>query len=163
MAAGDTYLNMMPMFHTGGCGLGTLSALVVRGRTILAAQFEPGASNDVIEQERATCFLAVPTMLVAMLEDLEQHPRDHSSVKGVLSGGAMVAPTLVNSGMKQWGCCVQVLYGQTEASPVLTQTWRDDSPTDLSETLLPTVLGRDLFHGPGRLPLYAKAKLGAAR
>lgn len=134
MDAEDTWINFMPMFHTGGCGLGTLAALNVRARNVLVAQFNPEAINAVIEQEKVSCFLAVPTMLVALLENLEQTPRDHSSVKSIISGGAMVAPTLVENAMKHWNCAPQVVYGQTECSPVVTQAWKDDSLDDLLST-----------------------------
>jgi len=62
----DTYLNIMPMFHTAGCGLGTLCPLVVRGRIALAAHFDPSVINATLESEQINCFLAVPTMLVGM-------------------------------------------------------------------------------------------------
>lgn len=132
--ASDTYLNMMPMFHTAGCATGTLCPLVSRGRVILAAQFDPTAINTVLEVENVTCFLAVPTMLVAMLEDLAKNPRQHD-VKAIMSGASMVAPTLVEQVAEQWNCAVQVVYGQTETSPVITQAWNDDSPEDLSLTV----------------------------
>lgn len=129
------YLNMMPLFHTAGCGLGNLSVLAVRAQMILVAQFDPEVVNNVIEKEQVSVFLAVPTMLVAMLEELSKQPRSHSSVKSIMSGGAIVAPSLVQQGMEQWGCAVQVVYGQTETSPMITQTWHTDTPEDLSGTV----------------------------
>lgn len=129
------YLNMMPMFHTGGCGVGTLTSLVFRGTVVLLEQFVPSVVNELIEREQITCFLAAPTMLVGILEDLKHQPRRHSTVNAVGAGGAMVAPKLVQESMSQWGCPVQVNYGQTEASPVVTLTWKDDSLADLTETV----------------------------
>lgn len=134
MDGDSVFLNMMPMFHTGGCGLGTLTSLAVRGRVVLLEQFLPEVANAIIEQQRVSCFLAVPTMLVGILEDLSQTPRQHDSVKAIMAGGAMVAPSLVKQAMDQWGCPVQVVYGQTETSPVVTQTWREDTLDDLSGT-----------------------------
>lgn len=134
MSSSDTYINMMPMFHTGGCGVGTLATLVVRARNILAARFDPGVINKIIERECVSHFLAVPTMLVGILENLAEHPRKHESVKGIVSGGAMVAPTLLRKARQQWACQVQVIYGQTEASPIVTQAWQGDSLEDLTET-----------------------------
>lgn len=134
IGARDTWMNFMPMFHTGGCGLGTLAALTVRARNILASKFDPSLVNLVIEQEKVSCFLAVPTMLVGLLEDLAITPRDHSSLRAIISGGAMVAPSLVEQVMKRWNCAVQVIYGQTECSPVVVQAWREDSFEDLTET-----------------------------
>lgn len=134
LTAQDAWINFMPMFHTGGCGLGTLAPLNARARNILVAQFDPAAVNTVIEKEKASHFLAVPTMMVAMLENLEATPRDHSSMKAIISGGAMVAPTLVDQAMKHWKCAIQVVYGQTECSPVATQVWQEDSTEDQAST-----------------------------
>tara|TARA_B110000444_G_scaffold256855_1_gene294094 strand:- start:793 stop:2409 length:1617 start_codon:yes stop_codon:yes gene_type:complete len=130
----DTYLNMMPMFHTAGCGMGALCPLVSRGRLILAALFSPPTINAILESEDISYFLAVPTMLVGLLEDLAKTPRKHD-VKAIMSGASMVAPTLVEAAELQWHCAVQVVYGQTETSPVITQTWHDDTPEDLSRTV----------------------------
>jgi fatty-acyl-CoA synthase len=130
----DTYLNMMPMFHTAGCGMGALCPLVSRGRLVLAALFNPTTINAILESEDISYFLAVPTMLVGLLEDLAKTPRTHH-VKAIMSGASMVAPTLVEAAEHQWQCAVQVVYGQTETSPVITQTWHDDTPEDLSRTV----------------------------
>jgi fatty-acyl-CoA synthase len=130
----DTYLNMMPMFHTAGCGMGALCPLVSRGRLVLAALFNPTTINAILESEDISYFLAVPTMLVGLLEDLAKTPRTHH-VKAIMSGASMVAPTLVEAAERQWQCAVQVVYGQTETSPVITQTWHDDTPEDLSRTV----------------------------
>lgn len=130
----DTYLNMMPMFHTAGCGMGALCPLVSRGRLVLAALFNPVTINGILESEDISYFLAVPTMLVGLLEDLAKTPRKHD-VKAIMSGASMVAPTLVEAAERQWQCAVQVVYGQTETSPVITQTWHDDCPEDLSQTV----------------------------
>lgn len=129
------YLNMMPMFHTAGCGLGTLMPLIVRGRVILVEQFHPQVVNAIIEQEQVTCLLGVPTMLLGLIEELKHAARRHAALRSIIAGGSMVPPGLVSRAMEQWGCTVQVGYGQTETSPVITQTWKHDSPADLSETI----------------------------
>ena len=49
---GDTYLNMMPMFHTAGCSIGMLGSVQLRCRLVMARLFEPGTMLAVIERER---------------------------------------------------------------------------------------------------------------
>jgi acyl-CoA synthetase (AMP-forming)/AMP-acid ligase II len=135
MGGSDVYINFMPMFHTGGCGIGILCALTQGATSVIVSLFNPQAINAAIEQERATHMLAVPTMLVNMLEDLDRHPCDHSSMKGIICGGAMVSPELVKRAKDNWGCNIQIVYGQTEASPVVSQVWQDDSVKDQTETV----------------------------
>ncbi len=132
---GDVYINFMPMFHTGGCGVGALGTLSKAGTMIVVAIFDPGAVNAVIEAEKVTHFLGVPTMLVGMLEANKARPSDLSSVRGITSGGSMVAPELVKQVQAVFGCNVQIIYGQTECCPLLTMVWGDDSLEDATQTV----------------------------
>jgi fatty-acyl-CoA synthase len=52
-----------------------------------------------------------------------------------MSGGAMVAPELVKKAQAVFGSVVQIIYGQTEASPGITLAWHDDSLEDLTQTI----------------------------
>jgi len=124
--AGDTYLNVMPMFHTAGCSIGLLGCVQLRCRLVMARVFEPSNMLALIERERVNLMLAVPTMLIAMLEAQATKPRDTSSLRAVLSGGAMVPPELVLRIERTFDCGFTIIYGQTETSPGLTQTRIDD-------------------------------------
>ena len=132
---GETVLNFMPMFHTSGCACLTLGALQNGCRMIVAPVFEPGRMLNVIEAERAELLLGVPTMLVALVEAQAAQPRDVASVRVAFSGGAMVPPELVRQVCETFGCGFSTVYGQTESSPVVTQTRTDDTFADLCETV----------------------------
>lgn len=131
---GETALNFMPLFHTAGCGMMALGAAQFGCPMILAKLFDPSALLDVVETERVTYMLGVPTMLIGLLEAQQARPRDISSIRIVVTGGAMVPPDLVRRVRDVFGCEFQTVYAQTEASPVLTQTCSDDSMADLCET-----------------------------
>ncbi len=132
---GDTYLNFMPMFHTSGCAIALLGAVQKRARLILARQFEAARMNEIIESERVDAVMGVPTMLIGMLEALEREPRDVSSLRTALSGGAMVSPELIRRFEAAFGCRLCIVYGQTETSPVVTQTRSSDGFADRTETI----------------------------
>ncbi len=117
----SVWANFMPMFHTSGCGLITLGALQAGCAMFLVKLFDPSAILRLMEREKVTALLGVPTMLVAMMECLDQEPVDMSSVEVAVSGGSMVAPELVRSVTERFGCEFQTVYGQTEASPLVTQ------------------------------------------
>ncbi len=135
VAADDTYINVMPMFHTTGCSLGVLGSVQCRARLLLARQFEPGNMLDLIERERVTQLIAVPTMLIAMLEAHSRQPRDTGSLRVATSGGSMVPPELVSRIQDSFGCGFVIIYGQTETSPVITQTRLDDDWKESTETI----------------------------
>jgi fatty-acyl-CoA synthase len=132
---GQTVLIFMPMFHTAGCSLLALGAVQFRCRVIMARMFEAAAMNAIVEAEKVESIMGVPTMLVAMLEAQGAHRRDLSSVKLMISGGSMVPPELIRRVKAEFGCEFETVYGQTESSPVLTQTFADDALEDLCETV----------------------------
>ena len=129
------WLNPMPLFHTGGCVLGTLGPVQMRGLHVCVLAFEPGLVMGLIEQERATHLGAVPTMLIAMMEHPDFAGRDLSSLRSVGSGGSTVPAELVRRIESTLGVRFGIVYGQTEASPVITQTRLDDTIADKAETI----------------------------
>ena len=66
------WINIMPMFHTSGCGMVTLGCLQAGCRMLIVKLFDPPAICRIIEQENVSTILGVPTMLVALLETLEK-------------------------------------------------------------------------------------------
>lgn len=132
---GDKYLNPMPLFHTAGCVLAVLGCLSRRATLYLAAMFDAPALVRIAEQERITALLGVPTMITGLVEAQDTAQRDLSSVRGIFSGGSMVAPELVKRAQNAFGAKFQIIYGQTETSPILTTVWGDDSFEDATETI----------------------------
>lgn len=135
MNQGDVFVHHMPLFHTTGCAILVLGGLATGCTMLLAPAFEPGMIVSVMEREKTRFVLGVPTMIVAMLEEVRRSGRDVSSVRHIMCGGAMVPPPLCRAAKDVFGASIQIVYGQTETSPVLTQAWSDDSLEDLTETI----------------------------
>ncbi|MFN7952161.1 MAG: AMP-binding protein [bacterium] len=135
--AHDVYAHAMPFFHTAGCVLSALGPLQVGAAHAFLPAFDPARALELVERERATHFLGVPTMLIAMMEHASFSTRDLGSLRVVVSGGASVAPELVRSIESRLGVSFAIVYGQTESSPVITQTRLDDSAVDKAETVGP--------------------------
>jgi fatty-acyl-CoA synthase len=140
----DVWINPMPMFHTAGCGLATLGALQTGGTHVLPAGFDPARMLDLFEAERGTLMLSVPTMLIRMLDEQAARPRDVSSWRLSMLGGAPVAPELVRRAREQLGVAVTIGFGQTEASPYLTHTRPDDPNPRWAETVGPPLPGTEI-------------------
>jgi fatty-acyl-CoA synthase len=132
---GDIWLNFMPMFHTSGCAIAALGVLQSRAILYQAKIFDPAAMNRLIDEEKVTFTLGVPTMLIGMLEANQAVPTDYSSLKAAVSGGSMVPPELIRRVQETFGCGFETVYGQTETSPVVTQTRTTDSFEDVCETV----------------------------
>jgi fatty-acyl-CoA synthase len=122
----------VPFYHCFGCVLGTICA-VVHGATMVvpAESFDPAATLSAIEGERATTLYGVPTMFIAELHDPNRAGRDLSSLRtGIMSGSPCPIETM-RTVVNDLGCReITIGYGQTEASPIITQT-RTDDPLEL--------------------------------
>ncbi len=135
LEAGDVFVHHMPLFHTTGCAMLVLGGFGVGATMLLAPMFDPEMIAKVIEREKTKFILGVPTMLVALIAEVEKSGRDVSSVKRIMSGGAMVAPELCKKAQAVLGAPIQIVYGQTESSPVITQTHFTDCIEDLTQTI----------------------------
>ena len=133
--ADSVFVHNMPLFHTTGCAILVLGGLGVGATMLLAPLFDPVMIAKVIERERTDFILGVPTMLVALVDEVQKSGRDVSSTRRIMSGGAMVAPELCKKAKAVLGAPIQIVYGQTESSPVITQAWFEDSLEDLTETI----------------------------
>jgi fatty-acyl-CoA synthase len=126
---GDVWINPMPLFHTAGCGLVTLGALQTGGTHVLLPGFDAALMLDLIESERGTLTLAVPTMAVALLEHPNLAARNVSAWRLAALGGAPVPVELVRRIEQLTPARVTIGFGLTEHCPYLTHT-RPDEPFD---------------------------------
>jgi fatty-acyl-CoA synthase len=125
----------MPLFHTAGCVMGVLGALDTRSKLALMPIFEPGLFLELIELERPWYAGGVPTMLIAAMEHPDASRRDLSSWKSAVSGGSQVPETVVRRIEDALGVDFTIVYGQTECSPVVTNSFPSDSPEDKGLTI----------------------------
>ncbi|MEZ5500773.1 MAG: AMP-binding protein [Steroidobacteraceae bacterium] len=132
---GEVVMHNMPMFHTTGCAILAIGGLGAGATLLMPPLFDAEMIVNVIARERAGFILAVPTMLVALIDAAERSSADMTSMRHIMSGGAMVAPELCRRARVVLNAQVQIVYGQTETSPLITQAWHDDSIEDLTGTI----------------------------
>jgi fatty-acyl-CoA synthase len=113
----DVYLNVFPMFHTGGLFVYTLPQIIFGGATILMRQFDPGRVLELIERERVTIFGAVPTMYQLIAQAPNWATADLSSLRFCTSGGAPLPVPLVEQYTRQKGIRFKQGFGMTEFGP----------------------------------------------
>src|SRR5262245_32116613 len=126
--AADRICVPVPFYHCFGCVMGTLCAAVYGSAMIAPAEyFQPGPTLDAIERERATAIYGVPTMFIAQLQDESFAGRDLSSLRtGVMAGSPcpieIMRQVTAHMGVRE----LTIAYGQTESSPVITQSSTSD-------------------------------------
>ena len=82
-------------------------------------RFEPARVLATIAREGVRLSNLVPTMLVRLLEEARGGVPEHR-LRLVLSGGAPIAPDVIDRLVDAFGCAYAQTYGMTETSPYLT-------------------------------------------
>lgn len=121
----------VPFFHCFGCVIGTLAIVSAGGTMVPVQEFHAEEVLRTVEKEKCTALHGVPTMFISELNLPNIKQFDLSTLRtGVMAGSNCpieVMRGVINiMGMED----VTICYGQTESSPVLTQT-RADDPLDL--------------------------------
>lgn len=132
LTAEDRICIPVPFYHCFGCVLGTL-ACAVHGSTMVipAEYFQSPATLEALEQERATALYGVPTMFISLLQDPSLPARQITRLRTGIMAGAPCPIEVMRQVIERLGAReLTIAYGQTEASPVITQT-RTDDPLEL--------------------------------
>ncbi|MBS2970203.1 AMP-binding protein [Metabacillus sp. KIGAM252] len=126
----------VPFFHCFGCVLSTMAAVTVGACMVPTIEFSPDLVLETVERERCTGLQGVPTMFIAELS-LDSFPSyDLSSLRTGIMAGSPCPIEVMKKVMDQMGMNeITICYGQTEASPVITQTTVDDSIERKVETV----------------------------
>ncbi len=142
----DRLLIQVPLFHCFGCVMSSLNC-VVHGSTMVAMEyFDPLKALKYIEQEKCTAINGVPTMYIAIMNHDDFARYDMSSLRtGIMAGAPCPEETMNQVRENMHVSEVVIAFGQTESSPVMTMTRRDD-PVDIRVStvgrLLPDIEGK---------------------
>jgi fatty-acyl-CoA synthase len=118
----------VPLYHCFGCVMGVLAS-VATGCTLVLPNWTFGAraTLEAIRDERATAVYGVPTMFIAMLEHPDFAQFDLSSLRTGIMAGAPCPVEVMKQVVSRMHCGeVTIAYGQTESSPVITQSGAGD-------------------------------------
>ncbi|GAA0491526.1 long-chain fatty acid--CoA ligase [Streptomyces stramineus] len=114
----DTCLPVVPMFHVNAWGLPF--ACFMAGTSMLMPDrfLQPAPLADMIEAEKPTVSGGVPTIWAGLLTELDARPRDMSSFRTVIVGGAACPPALMKNLEDRHGVTLVQAWGMTETSPL---------------------------------------------
>ena len=127
LTADERYVTSMPYFHIAG-SLGAIIYSVFLGATLIPLiAFDPVKQLELFEKEKGTFTFAVPTMLVAMLN----HPRfaefNLSSLKNIFTGATPVPVIVMEQIKERIGADCSIVFGMTETTGAVTQSFHTDS------------------------------------
>lgn len=120
LSAQDVTLPVVPMFHVNAWGVPYAKASV-GGKLVLPGPGLDGKSLlELIESERVTSLLGVPTVWMNLLTHLNAVGKRLTTVKKITIGGSACPPSMIETLEKQHGARVIHAWGMTETSPVGT-------------------------------------------
>ncbi|WP_186725672.1 AMP-binding protein [Planomicrobium sp. CPCC 101110] len=118
----------VPFFHCFGCVLGTMAAVTHSTTMVIAEQFEANRVLQMVEDEKCTGLHGVPTMFIAELNSPDFAKFDTSTLRTGIMAGSPCPIEVMKKVINEMGAAeITIAYGQTESSPVITQTRSDDA------------------------------------
>ncbi|MBB6427897.1 AMP-binding protein [Sphingopyxis sp. JAI128] len=126
-------LLVAPLSHVGAV---CFTPTVARGGCLFVESgFDPIRVLSLIESERITCMLMVPTMIGMILD----HPRlsefDVSSLETIFYGASPISPARLREAIAHFGPIFFQFYGQAEAITTVTVMRRDEHDLTSDERL----------------------------
>ena len=119
----------VPFYHCFGCVMGNLGCVTHGAAIVIPAEhFDPLKTLQALDKERCTALYGVPTMFIAQLDHPEFDLFDLSTLRTGIMAGSPCPIEVMRQVIDRMGAHqMTIAYGQTEHSPVITQTLTSDS------------------------------------
>ena len=118
LSATDTVMPVVPMFHVNAWGVPYASAMVGCRLVLPGPNLDGHSLIELMNQERVTMALAIPTIWEEVLEILRDAGASLESVKRILSGGTAVPSWMIKEFDQSHGVRLIHGWGMTETSPL---------------------------------------------
>ncbi|MGE0084664.1 MAG: AMP-binding protein [Desulfococcaceae bacterium] len=128
LSSKDTMCIPVPFFHCFGCVLGTLTCVVSSTAMAPVIAFKPDEVLETVQASGCTALHGVPTMFIAELEEMKKKSYKTSTLRTGIMAGSPCPIEVMKQVVGDMGASeMTIVYGQTEASPGITQTRTEDS------------------------------------
>ncbi|MET0134037.1 MAG: fatty-acid--CoA ligase FadD8 [Kibdelosporangium sp.] len=118
------FLICTPLSHAGAAFFAP--TLIKGGCLVVLPRFDPAEVLRVIEEQRITATMLVPTMLYALMDHPDSQTRDLSSLQTVYYGAAAINPVRLREAIDRFGPIFAQFYGQSEAPMAISYLGKDD-------------------------------------
>jgi fatty-acyl-CoA synthase len=118
------FLMCTPLSHAGAAFF--VPVIVKGGELIVLTKFDPAEVLRVIEEQKITATMLVPSMIYALMDHPDSHTRDLSSLETVYYGASAMNPVRLAEAIERFGPIFAQYYGQSEAPMVITYLAKGD-------------------------------------
>lgn len=105
---------LTPMFHAGGLFVFLTPLIYAGGKVLITKEFDLAGSISLIEKEKCTVVLGVPTIFQMWLDSNILQAADLSAVRYFISGGAPCPVPLIHRWRDTTGISLRQGYGMSE-------------------------------------------------
>lgn len=146
------FLMCTPLSHAGAAFF--VPTIVKGGEMVVLSKFDPAEVLRVIEEQRITATMLVPSMIYALLDHPDSHTRDLSSLETVYYGASAMNPVRLAEAIRRFGPIFAQYYGQSEAPMVITYLAKGDHDEKrLTSCGRPTLFARVALLDPDGKPV----------
>ncbi len=128
MAPGDVVFGGLPLFHSFGQTVGLNSAMAGGACLTLLPKFDGEQALSIVDHDRVTVFLGVPTMYMGLLAVKDRGRFDTTTLRIAASGGASLPLEVLRGVEEAFEVTLLEGYGLSETSPVASFN-HPDRPT----------------------------------
>jgi long-chain acyl-CoA synthetase len=118
--ADDTVVVALPLFHVFGLSSVMNTCVLLGGTMSLVPRFEPRAVLELMQRDRVSVFMGVPTMFIGLLQAADSADYDLASLRVAVSGGAPIPAEVIDSFERRFGVPILEGYGLSESSSAAT-------------------------------------------
>ena len=118
VSPGDVIFGGLPLFHSFGQTCGLNVAIASGSCLTLLPKFDGEQALEIVQRDRVSLFLGVPTMYMALLGVPDPQRFDVSTLRTAASGGASLPLEVLRGVERTFGVRLLEGYGLSETSPV---------------------------------------------
>lgn len=152
------FLMCTPLSHAGAAFF--VPTIIKGGQLVVLTKFDPAEVLRVIEEQKITATMLVPSMIYALMDHPDSHTRDLSSLETVYYGASAMNPVRLQEAIDRFGPIFAQYYGQSEAPMVITYLAKGDHDQKrLTSCGRPTLFARVALLGDDGNPV-AQGEVG---
>jgi fatty-acyl-CoA synthase len=115
----DVVMPVVPMFHVNAWGVPFVAPMIGAGLVLPGPKLDPASMIEIVDETRVTVSLGVPTVWLAVRDELERRDALLPSLQTLVIGGSACPPSLFDD-LARRGINTIHAWGMTEMSPIGT-------------------------------------------
>lgn len=114
LTSGSRIFGIAPLFHVTGLEAQMVAAFTAGASMVLTYRFRPAVVLEAFLEHRPTFVIGAITAFIALMNRPDTTPAHFHSLQHIFSGGAPIAPAVVQAFEQRFGRAIRTSYGMTE-------------------------------------------------